>query len=286
MTNNNIMMFPNVNFGTVRVVMIENEPWFVGKDIAEILGYVNTNDALIKYVDEDEKAVIAIHDGSQNRNMTVINESGLYSLVFGSKLPNAKSFKKWITSEVIPAIRKTGSFDIIEDNIKNIEDEIERNLKLEIYQYEKLLQINPDNQIATVSLKLLKIELDQYIQKKDVELLKNVSTYIADRTTFRNLLTNLARKYFNGKQDEASNTVINKLKAMSGFDAHTRVKNIHKKLNEDRKNEGKKEYAKATLRGRYNTFDAIEEDGRWVQAVEALKAVEIEQYSSRQNKLA
>lgn len=106
-----LQIFKNEQFGEVRTVEIDSKPYFVGNDIANILGYKNTRDAIAKHVDEDDKiSDVAFHDGSQNRNMTVINESGLYSLIMSSKLPNAKRFKHWVTSEVLPAIRKTGMY--------------------------------------------------------------------------------------------------------------------------------------------------------------------------------
>lgn len=107
---NELQIFKSEEFGQVRTTIINNEPYFVGKDIAEVLGYSNTRDALATHVDEEEKANVAIYDGSQNRNMTVINESGMYNLVFGSKMPSAKKFKKWVTNDVLPTIRKTGGY--------------------------------------------------------------------------------------------------------------------------------------------------------------------------------
>lgn len=94
----------------VRTIEVENEPYFVGKDITEILGYSNSRDALYKHVDEEDKLTSQIATSGQNRNMVVINESGLYSLILSSKLPNAKKFKRWVTSEVLPAIRKHGGY--------------------------------------------------------------------------------------------------------------------------------------------------------------------------------
>lgn len=96
----------------VRTLVIDGQPYFVGKDVAEILGYANTRDALSKHVDSEDKNTVAIHDGIKrgNPNQTVINESGLYSLILGSKLPQAKEFKHWVTSEVLPTIRKQGAY--------------------------------------------------------------------------------------------------------------------------------------------------------------------------------
>ena len=97
----------------VRTVLIDDDPWFVGKDVATILGYSNPRDALAKHVDDDDKNSVAFRDGtSGNPNMTIINESGVYALVFGSKLPQAKNFKRWVTSEVLPTIRKTGGYGL------------------------------------------------------------------------------------------------------------------------------------------------------------------------------
>lgn len=107
---NKLQVFENEEFGKVRVLEIDGQPWFVGKDVADVLSYRNTRDALKKHVDEEDKADVAIHDGSQNRNMTIINESGLYSLILSSKLPHAKKFKRWVTSEVLPSIRRHGAY--------------------------------------------------------------------------------------------------------------------------------------------------------------------------------
>ena len=104
---NTLHVFTNTQFGQVRTIIQNDEPWFIGKDVAEILGYSNTRDALSKHVDEEDKNTVAIRDGiSGNPNQVVINESGLYSLVFASKLPSAKQFKHWVTSDVLPTLRK------------------------------------------------------------------------------------------------------------------------------------------------------------------------------------
>ena len=123
---NSLQVFSNEKFGTIRTTLIDGVPYFVGKDVAVALGYSNARDALEKHVDEeDKKAGVAIRDVSsngviQNRPMTVINESGLYSLILSSKLPQAKEFKRWVTSEVLPAIRKNG-FYFLDNSKKNID---------------------------------------------------------------------------------------------------------------------------------------------------------------------
>lgn len=105
-------VFVNPDFGEIRTTVIDGEPWLVGKDIAKALGYSNTKDAIGKHVDQDDKRGSRIATPSGTQQMTVINESGLYALILSSKLPSAKKFKRWVTSEVLPAIRKTGAYQM------------------------------------------------------------------------------------------------------------------------------------------------------------------------------
>jgi anti-repressor protein len=105
-----LAVFKSSEFGRIRVIEQDGDPWFIGKDVAEILGYSNTRDALSKHVDEDDKNTVVIRDGIGNPNKVIINESGLYSLILSSKLPTAKRFKHWVTSEVLPAVRKHGAY--------------------------------------------------------------------------------------------------------------------------------------------------------------------------------
>ncbi|HCU2369104.1 TPA: phage antirepressor [Staphylococcus aureus] len=106
----------------VRTLEVDGEPYFIGKDVADILGYANGRDALSKHVDSEDKLTSQIATSGQNRNVTIINESGLYSLIFSSKLENAKRFKRWVTSDVLPAIRKHGIYatdNVIEQTLKD-----------------------------------------------------------------------------------------------------------------------------------------------------------------------
>ena len=113
---NELKIFQNEEFGEIRTVTINGEPWLVGKDVAEALGYSNTKDAIASHVAEEDKQVIQKSEITTfeipNRGLTVINESGLYALIFGSKLESAKRFKHWVTSEVLPSIRKTGQYQM------------------------------------------------------------------------------------------------------------------------------------------------------------------------------
>lgn len=117
--NNELTIFENEEFGRIRSVIVNDEPYFVGNDIATVLGYKNTRDALSKHVDEEDKGVAKCDTLGGNQNFVVINESGVYALIFGSKLPNAKRFKHWVTSEVLPSIRKHGAF-MTEQRIEEI----------------------------------------------------------------------------------------------------------------------------------------------------------------------
>ena len=106
-----VQIFNNPEFGDVRVVMQDGEPWFVGKDVAKILGYAKPLNAIATHVDEDDSLKQGLTDSlGRIQETIIINESGLYSLILSSKLPSAKKFKRWVTSEVLPAIRKTGGY--------------------------------------------------------------------------------------------------------------------------------------------------------------------------------
>ena len=108
--SNEIKIFENEEFGSVRTMEINGEPYFVGKDVTDILGYQNGSRDINRHVDEDDREKVMIFDGNQDKESIIINESGLYSLILSSKLPNAKKFKRWVTSEVLPSIRKNGGY--------------------------------------------------------------------------------------------------------------------------------------------------------------------------------
>ncbi len=107
---NELKIFKNELFGEIRIIEIDKEPWFVGKDVAEVLGYSNPRKAIGDHVDDEDKGVTKCDTLGGSQELTVINESGLYSLILSSKLPNAKAFKRWVTSEVLPSIRKHGLY--------------------------------------------------------------------------------------------------------------------------------------------------------------------------------
>lgn len=113
----NLQIFENPEFGKIRTLEVEGEPWFVGKDVAEVLGYSNSRKALADHVDEEDKGVTKCDTLGGAQDLAIINESGLYSLILSSKLPTAKKFKRWVTAEVIPSIRKNGGYVAGQENM-------------------------------------------------------------------------------------------------------------------------------------------------------------------------
>ena len=107
---NNMKVFENKEFGFVRTVMVGSEPWFVGKDVAAALGYKNPQEAVRTHIFDEDKGVSEILTPGGTQKLTVINESGLYSLILASKIPSARAFKKWVTSEILPTIRRHGAY--------------------------------------------------------------------------------------------------------------------------------------------------------------------------------
>ena len=150
---NELKIFKNEEFGEVRSLSVDSDPWFVGKDVARALGYgegKSLNNAIARHVDEEDKGVTEMVTPGGKQNVIIINESGLYSLVLSSKLPTAKKFKRWVTSEVLPAIRKTGQYQV-PTNPMNI-------LKL---TYEALNQTNEN--VAKHDLRITELEQNKLL---------------------------------------------------------------------------------------------------------------------------
>jgi anti-repressor protein len=155
---NEITVFNNEEFGEVREITINNEPWFIGKDVAKALGYSNTKDAILTHVDEDDKRVIQRSEITTldvpNRGLTIINESGMYALIFGSKLDLAKKFKRWVTHDVLPSIRKTGIYSVPTVNATMMMEKIE-NLEKIINDLTKSLTAPRENvQVSQIAYML------------------------------------------------------------------------------------------------------------------------------------
>lgn len=183
---NNLQVFKNDQFGEIRTVEIGGEPWFVGKDIADKLGYQNGSRDVNRHVDDDDKRVIPLFDGSQNRDSIIINESGLYSLVLSSKLPTAKQFKRWITSDVIPSIRKHGAYmtpetiekvllnpDTIINLASQLKSEREKRIALEGKVEEDKPKVIFADAVSTAKNSILIGELAKLLKQNGVDMGQN-----------------------------------------------------------------------------------------------------------------
>ena len=165
---NKLKIFENQEFGRIRAIEKDGEPWFVGKDVAEALGYSDSKSAISDHVDTEDKQILQKGQNTTldipNRGLTVINESGLYSLILSSKLPTAKKFKRWVTSEVLPAIRRTGTYfgkcsqQSDESKRKNAEARLMNARTRMSDQFLKLMNVIPfrENTKTSSSRKLLK----------------------------------------------------------------------------------------------------------------------------------
>lgn len=183
---NDLQIFNSPEFGAIRTIEKDGEPWFVGKDVAEVLGYSNTADAVQKHVDDDDKLTSQIAIAGQNRNIIIINESGLYSLVLSSKLPGAKQFKRWITSEVIPSIRKHGGYltpDKLEEVLlkpdtliqlaQNLKAEQEKRMALEVKMEEQKPKVLFAESVEAAKTSILIGELAKLLKQNGINIGQN-----------------------------------------------------------------------------------------------------------------
>ncbi|WP_440447720.1 BRO family protein [Ruminococcus sp.] len=175
---NKIQIFENSEFGSIRTLEIDSEPYFVGKDVAEILGYSNPRKAIIDHIDEEDKTDgVTIRDSiGREQTPVLINESGLYSLILSSKLPNAKRFKRWVTAEVLPTIRKHGAYmtqETIEQAILNPDTLIKLATALKDEQ-NKNKQLQAVNSELAVNNQIMKPKADYFDELVDRNLLTNL----------------------------------------------------------------------------------------------------------------
>ena len=197
---NELQVFKNQEFGSVRTLVIKSEPWFVGKDVAEALGYAEPRSAVSKKVDNVDRGVAEMETPSGKQNMTIINESGLYALIFGSKLESAKRFKHWVTSEVLPTIRKKGSYSIqptlpktYKEALIELVAQVEANEKLELENKMKDQQLN--------ELKPKADYYDQILQSKSLVLISQIAKdYGYGAPTMNKKLHELGVQYKQGGQ--------------------------------------------------------------------------------------
>lgn len=160
---NEIQIFNSEEFGDIRIVQLNNETYFVGKDVATALGYANPKNAVPTHVSEEDKLSTQIEYAGQRREVTVINESGLYALIFGSKLESAKRFKHWVTSEVLPAIRKNGNYKIP----MTIEEQLQIVAKGTLEVKEEIKRVDNDLQNFKEDMPLLALECQRITRAKN-----------------------------------------------------------------------------------------------------------------------
>lgn len=160
---NELQIFNSEEFGDIRTVTIENEPWFVGKDVATALGYSNPQKAVRDHISEEDRGVNEMDTPSGRQNLAVINESGLYALIFGSKLESAKRFKHWVTSEVLPAIRKTGSYQ----KPMTVEEQLQVVAKGTLEVKEEIRRVDKDLQDFKADMPLLALECQRITRAKN-----------------------------------------------------------------------------------------------------------------------
>lgn len=179
---NNIEIFKSADFGEVRTLTIDNKPYFVGKDVATILGYSNSRKALADHVDEEDKGVTKCDTLGGTQELTIINESGLYSLILSSKMPNARKFKRWVTSEVLPAIRKHGMYatdellnnpDIAIQAFTALKEERERRKQLEAKIEADKPKIVFADAVSVSKTSILVGELAKLIKQNGIEIGQN-----------------------------------------------------------------------------------------------------------------
>lgn len=173
---NDLQLFNNPEFGTVRAVEVDGEPWFVGKDVSQVLGYNDTDQALRKHVDDEDKLTRRFDGSGQNRSMTIINESGLYSLVLSSKLPGAKKFKRWVTAEVLPTIRKTGGYQLPKDYpsaLRALADTAEKLLAAETENEANKPKVLFADAVSTAKTSILVGELAKLLKQNGIDIGQN-----------------------------------------------------------------------------------------------------------------
>lgn len=175
---NELMVFDNPEFGGIRAVEVDGEPWFVGKDVAQALGYAKPENALASHVDAEDKTTTLIQgDGSNYKSKTtLINESGLYSLVLSSKLPGAKKFKRWVTSEVLPTIRKTGGYQLPKDYpsaLRALADTAEKLLAAETENEANRPKVLFADAVSTAKTSILVGELAKLLKQNGVDIGQN-----------------------------------------------------------------------------------------------------------------
>ena len=271
-------------------ISFNGECLFNGRQVCEILGYSKDNVSrdINRHCDEDcieliikDKLSSKMDVSLGQRGTLFINEDGVMDLIYNSKLPKAKEFKKKVR-EIVKSVQATGKYDSIEEKLKTIEDETERNLKLTIYQYENIVKMNPTDILSAMMLNNKKNELTTYLQGKEIEKLKTgidkvdkrISDMyvIGDRRQFVNEVKSVSRA--TGKDfNEIYTLTYKQLLNDYGIDLKARVENKKKKIQEQRLDEGKKPLSPTTLRQKISCLSVVDDEQLWNELGKCLFAV-------------
>ena len=241
-----LQIFKNPDFGEIRTIEKDGEPWFVGKDVATALGYKEATKAAREKVDDEDRGVSKIDTPSGTQEMTIINESGLYSLVLSSKLPTAKKFKRWVTSEVIPSIRKTGGYSLPRD----------------------LSRLSPEMQmLKLLTDKAIENELAQQEQARQLQQVEQKVEHIRElvginpngwREDCRRLIVKIARGMGGNEYiREVNNEVFGLVDKRAGVSLETRLTNKRRRMAEEGVCKSK--------RDRLSKVDVIAEDKKLIE---------------------
>ena len=261
---------------------------FNGKQVAKLLEYVNDRDAINTKVRENQKiklknSNVVNHDfrNIHNTGETFITENGVMRLILNSKMPKAEQFedKVW---EIVKSVQATGKYDSIEEQIKTIQDETERNLKLTIYQYQQIVKIQPNDILSAMMLNNKQTELNTYLQSKEIDKLKSTIEdvnkkldnvcVIGDRKQFTNEVKSVARA--TGKEiADIYSLTYKQLLNDYGIDLKTRCENKKKKLQNERLNQGKKPLSPSTLKQKVNNLVICDEESLWNELGKCLFSV-------------
>ena len=241
-----LQIFNSPEFGQIRTIEKDGEPWFVGKDVAAVLGYADPFGALKKHVEEEDKQNCQNDSFESPRGMTIINESGLYSLVLSSKLPTAKKFKRWVTSEVIPSVRKTGGYSLPRD----------------------LSRLSPEMQmLKLLTDKAIENELAQQEQARQLQQVEQKVEHIRElvginpngwRGDCRKLIVKIARGMGGNEYiREVNNEVFGLVDKRAGVSLETRLTNKRRRMAEEGVCKSK--------RDRLSKVDVIAEDKKLIE---------------------
>ncbi len=305
MENNKIQLF-NFKGTSFTVILINDEPHWVGKEICNYLELSNPSVALQNLKEGTQKKHIVgdvlsqlkqlpnLNLGSRTAELNLLTEAGVYKLVFKSRKPNAEELTDWISEEVLPKIRKTGKFDVVEDKINRIEDEKERQMNLSLHMYEQALKINPNDMLSAINYNQTKLQLDAYKQQKQLEEINNkvgdmgkrIDNFIVigDRTQFVHEVNSVCRAT-GEKQSEIYNSTYIKLKELYGINLKARSVNEKERIQDKRINvDGKKPYSPNTLNNKAGCLVIADDMSIWNELGKSLFAVRDELLKNKEDK--